>query len=176
MIPSRFRAAAFAALITLGGCRGGGASASLSEREAANNVSQVRVGYQKSSVLVLVKWRGLLQQALLSKGVTLEWAEFPTGPAVIEAINANQLDFGFVGEAPPIFGQVTSHAFVYIAAEPPAPRREAIVVKSSFPIRSALSVHRATWERDRSTIESWSANSGLPTRSSNLVCYPSSFG
>ncbi|MEI9948470.1 MAG: aliphatic sulfonate ABC transporter substrate-binding protein [Pseudomonadota bacterium] len=136
MKQSRLRAAAFLSLIALGGCRGSGASASVSERESPNKVSQVRIGYQKSSVLVLVKWRGALEKTLLSRGVTVQWAEFPTGPAVIEAINASQLDLGFVGEAPPIFGQVTSDALVYIATEPPAPRSEAIVVKSGSPIHA----------------------------------------
>jgi len=131
----RFRAAALAALIGLAGCRGNGAAGSLSERESPNKPSQVRIGYQKSSVLVLVKWRGLLAKALGARGVTIQWAEFPTGPAVIEAINADQLDLGFVGEAPPIFGQATSEALVYLATEPPAPRSEAIVVKNGSAIR-----------------------------------------
>jgi len=130
------RAAACAALIALGGCRGSSASASVGERGSSTEVSQVRIGYQKSSVLVLVKWRGFLQQTLLSRSVTIQWAEFPTGPAVIEALNTGQLDFGFVGEAPPIFGQAASDALVYLASEPPAPKSEGIVVKSGSPIHA----------------------------------------
>jgi len=56
--------------------------------------SRVRIGFQKASVLVLVKWRGLLEKAVAPRGVSVEWAEFPAGPAVIEAINAGQLDLG----------------------------------------------------------------------------------
>ena len=96
----------------------------------------MRIGFQKASVLVLVKWRGRLEQALAPRGVTVQWAEFPAGPAVIEAINAGQLDLGFVGEAPPVFGQAASDALVYIATEPPAPRSEAILVKSDSAIHT----------------------------------------
>ncbi len=137
-------AIALAALVVLAGCRGSSASASLSERESPNKVSQVRIGYQKSSVLLLVKWRGLLQRTLLSRGVAVQWAEFPTGPAVIEAINANQLDLGFVGEAPPIFGQAASDALVYIATEPPAPQSEGIVVKSGSSIHAVQDLRGRT--------------------------------
>jgi sulfonate transport system substrate-binding protein len=118
------------------GCHGNGESTPGNEREAVAKVSQVRVGYQKASVLVLVKWRGFLDKAMAPRGVTVQWAEFPTGPAVIEAINAGQLDLGFVGEAPPVFGQAASSALVYLATEPPAPRSEAILVKADAPIHT----------------------------------------
>jgi sulfonate transport system substrate-binding protein len=129
-------AVALAALLALSACRGSGASASDKEREAPAKLSQVRIGFQKASVLVLVKWRGLLEKAMAPRGVTVEWAEFPTGPAVIEAINAGQLDLGFVGEAPPVFGQAASDTLVYIATEPPAPRSEAILVKAESTIHT----------------------------------------
>jgi sulfonate transport system substrate-binding protein len=118
------------------GCRGSSATASSNELEARAKVSQVRIGFQKASVLVLVKWRGFLEKAMAPRGITVEWAEFPTGPAVIEAINAGQLDLGFVGEAPPVFGQAASDTLVYIATEPPAPRSEAILVKNGSAIHS----------------------------------------
>jgi sulfonate transport system substrate-binding protein len=117
-------------LLALAGCRG-----SVGEAEQVKT-QQVRIGYQKNSVLVLVKWRGLLEKAVAPRGVTVQWAEFPTGPAIIEAINAGQLDLGYVGEAPPVFGQAASDALVYVAAEPPAPRSEAILVKNDSAIHS----------------------------------------
>jgi sulfonate transport system substrate-binding protein len=118
------------ALIALVSCHG-----SVSDVEQPKT-EQLRIGYQKNSVLVLVKWRGLLEKAAAPRGVTVQWAEFPTGPAIIEAINAGQLDLGYVGEAPPVFGQAASDALVYVAAEPPAPRSEAILVKNDSPIHS----------------------------------------
>ena len=61
---------------------------------------------------------------------------FQLAPAIIEAINGNQLDLGYVGEAPPVFGQAASDALVYLAAEPPAPRSEAVLVKNDSAIHS----------------------------------------
>ena len=134
-VASRLRAAAIAAAFALSGCRGGSAGTG-TEGESLTKLSQVRIGYQKNSVLVLVKWRGLLEKALSPRGITVQWSEFPTGPAVIEAINAGQLELGSVGEAPPVFGQAASDALVYVAAEPPSPRSEAILVKGDSPLHS----------------------------------------
>jgi sulfonate transport system substrate-binding protein len=136
VLRAAYQATAVAVLIALGGCRASNASSSGHERDVQAKVSQVRIGFQKASVLVLVKWRGLLERALAPRGVTVQWAEFPAGPAVIEAISAGQLDLGFVGEAPPVFGQAASDALVYIATEPPAPRSEAILVKSGSSIHA----------------------------------------
>src|SRR5450755_2166325 len=118
------------ALIAFVGCHG-----PVSDAPPAKT-QQLRIGYQKNSVLVLVKWRGLLEKAVAPRGVTVQWAEFPAGPAIIEAINAGQLDLGYVGEAPPVFGQAASDQLVYVAAEPSAPRSEAILVKNDSDIHS----------------------------------------
>ena len=55
------------------------------EVSSASPIGSVRIGYQKSSVLVLVKWKGTLDRPLGDKGMRVEWAEFPTGPALLEA-------------------------------------------------------------------------------------------
>jgi len=90
--------------------------------------THVRIGYQKSSPLVLLKWRGTLEASLQQHHVSVEWAEFPAGPVLIEALNAGQLDIGYVGEAPPIFGQAASSSLVYVAVDRPSPKNEAILV------------------------------------------------
>lgn len=94
----------------------------------------VRIGYQKSSLLVLAKWKGTLDAPLRERSVSIEWAEFPSGPALLEALNAGQLDLGYVGEAPPIFAQAASPEMVYVAVEQPSPKSEAIIVPESSPI------------------------------------------
>lgn len=94
----------------------------------------VRIGYQKSSLLVLAKQQGTLEAPLRQRGVSIEWAEFPSGPALLEALNAGQLDLGYVGEAPPIFAQAASPDMVYVAVEQPSPKSEGIIVPKSSPI------------------------------------------
>jgi sulfonate transport system substrate-binding protein len=44
----------------------------------------------------------------------VEWAQFAQGPQLMEAMNVGKIDFGFVGESPPIFAQVAGADIVYI--------------------------------------------------------------
>jgi sulfonate transport system substrate-binding protein len=88
----------------------------------------VRIGYQKYGLLLVLKARGTLDKALRDKGYTVSWAEFPGGIQLVEAVNAGKLDFGVVGEGPPIFGQAAGAPLVYLGVEPPAPTAEGIVV------------------------------------------------
>lgn len=96
----------------------------------------LRIGYQKAGTLALLKWRGTLDTALRQRGISLTWAEFPSGPALLEALTGAQIDLGFVGEAPPIFAQAASDAMVYVATEPAAPQAEALLVRQDSSIRS----------------------------------------
>jgi sulfonate transport system substrate-binding protein len=101
---------------------------------AAPPARVARIGYQKSSVLLILKWRGTLEGPLRERGVEVEWAEFVSGPALLEALNAGQLDLGYAGEAPPIFAQAASTEMVYVAVDQPSPKSEAIIVPKGSPI------------------------------------------
>ncbi|MDV2986770.1 UNVERIFIED_CONTAM: sulfonate ABC transporter substrate-binding protein [Methylobacteriaceae bacterium AG10] len=96
----------------------------------------VRIGYQKYGTLVLLKGRGNLEPKLKALGYRVQWSEFPSGPPLMEALNAGAVDFGSAGETPPIFAQAASDALVYVAHEPAAPRGEAILVPKNSPIQS----------------------------------------
>jgi sulfonate transport system substrate-binding protein len=96
----------------------------------------VRIGYQKYGNFILLKGTGALEKNLAAKGFTVEWTEFPSGPPLLEALNAGAIDIGQTGEAPPIFAQAAAADFVYIAHEPPAPKGEAILVPKDSPIKS----------------------------------------
>lgn len=107
------------------------------ETSPASAAVTFRIGYQKSgAALALLKWRSTLEPALAELKVKLEWAEFSSGPALLEALNAEQLDFGFVGEAPPIFAQAASTRMVYLATEPAAPQSEALLVRKDSPLKT----------------------------------------
>jgi sulfonate transport system substrate-binding protein len=101
---------------------------------AADHV--VRIGYQKYGNFILLKGTGELEKKLAPLGYTVEWTEFPSGPPLLEAINAGAIDFGQTGETPPIFAQAAAADFIYIAHEPPAPKGEAILVPKDSPIKS----------------------------------------
>src|ERR1700691_2164798 len=92
----------------------------------ADNV--IRIGYQKYGTLVLLKARGSLEKRLAPMHVEVKWTEFPAGPQLLEGLNVGSIDFGTVGEAPPIFAQAAGADLVYIANEPAASAAEAIIV------------------------------------------------
>ncbi|MDD5034272.1 MAG: sulfonate ABC transporter substrate-binding protein [Methylococcaceae bacterium] len=96
---------------------------------------QLRVGYQKSGTLIFLKSRGDLEKRLEPLGVKVQWAEFPFGPPMLEALNAGSLDFATTGETPPVFAQAAKGSqLVYVGQEPPSPESEAIVVPADSKI------------------------------------------
>ncbi|AVR97397.1 sulfonate ABC transporter substrate-binding protein [Pseudoduganella armeniaca] len=96
----------------------------------------IRIGYQKYGTLTLLKGRGSLEQRLAGKGIAVQWTEFPAGPQLLEGLNVGSIDFGTVGEAPPIFAQAAGASLAYVGYEPPSPRSEAIVVPKDSPLKS----------------------------------------
>ena len=95
----------------------------------------LRVGHQKGW-LSLLKARGTLEKRLAPLGVKVTWTEFNAGPVQLEALNVGSIDFGDVGEAPPIFAQAAGAPLVYAGASVPRPELEALLVPKDSPIRS----------------------------------------
>ncbi len=96
----------------------------------------VHIGFQKYGKLVLLKSKATLEGKLKALGYTVAWTEFPSGPPLLEAINAGAIDFGNTGESPPIFAQAAGIPFVYVAYEPPAPKGEAILVPKDSTLKT----------------------------------------
>jgi sulfonate transport system substrate-binding protein len=55
---------------------------------------------------------------------------------LLEGLNVGAIDFGYVGEAPPVFAQAAGANFVYTAYEIPTPHAEGILVHPDAPIRT----------------------------------------
>jgi sulfonate transport system substrate-binding protein len=97
---------------------------------------KVRIGYQKIGSPFLLKERADgLNKVLAESNASAEWIEFQAGPPILEAMRGNAVDVGYVGETPSVFGQAGGVPFVYVAADPPAPASEAILVQADSPIR-----------------------------------------
>ncbi|WNZ27013.1 aliphatic sulfonate ABC transporter substrate-binding protein [Leptolyngbya sp. NK1-12] len=115
-------------------------ASSSSDSSAANSPSTagttVRIGYQKATELDLLRSRGNLDKRIQELGGTIEWSLFPSGPPMLEAMNAGKIDFGGVGESPPIFSQAAGGQFYYASVTPLAPETQDIVVPSNSPIQS----------------------------------------
>jgi len=94
----------------------------------------LRIGYQKGWLSIL-KGRGTLEKRLAPLGVNVTWTEFNAGPVQLEALNVGSIDFGDVGEAPPIFAQAAGAPLVYAGATVPRPQLEAIVVPKDSAIQ-----------------------------------------
>lgn len=94
----------------------------------------LRIGHQKGWLSIL-KGRGTLESRLAPLGVAVTWTEFNAGPVQLEALNVGAIDFGDVGEAPPIFAQAAGAPLVYVGATVPRPRLEAIVVPKGSAIQ-----------------------------------------
>ena len=95
----------------------------------------LRIGHQKG-LLSLLKGRGTLEKRLAPLGVKVTWTEFTAGPVQLEALNVGSIDFGDVGEAPPIFAQAAGAPLAYVAATPPRPASEAVLVPKASAIKT----------------------------------------
>jgi sulfonate transport system substrate-binding protein len=140
----------FALLFTLGlcislgftGCNSSNSDVHSSEAQpVVSNVASaakkvVNIGYQKSAVLALVKHKGSLEKQLSPSGVAVKWLEFPSGPPMLEALNANSIDFATVGEAPPVFAQSAGVPLVYVGNSSASPEGLAILIRNNSPIRT----------------------------------------
>ncbi|MEH1919731.1 hypothetical protein [Nostoc sp.] len=82
------------------------------------NTKSVSLAYQTSGDIV--KIRGAVEPRLKALGISVNWVPFPAGPQLLEAMNANRVDIGSVGESPPIFAQAAGAQLVYISGRKPS--------------------------------------------------------
>ena len=124
-----------AALLGLGVKHVSAQAAPASAEKDAEPLQQLRIGYQKSAVnLVILKQQGVLEKRF--PGTKITWAEFSAGPQLLEALSVGSLEFGLTGDAPPVFSQAAGKDLLYVAAEPPKPDSSAILVLGDSPIRT----------------------------------------
>jgi aliphatic sulfonates family ABC transporter substrate-binding protein len=103
---------------------------------SAAPLKELRIGYQKTSVLLVVKAQKALEQHFEPQGVTIRWVEFPFGPPLLEALNAGAIDYGYTGNAPPVFAQAAHANIQYVAVIPARGDGQAIVVPESSPLKT----------------------------------------
>lgn len=116
---------------------GNSAATQTATKSSATSAIEVHIGYQKSAtVLNALKAKKELEKAFSASGTTVKWTEFPAGPPMLEAMNAGSIDFGYTGEAPPVFAQAAGTPLVYVAYDPLGPKAEAIIVPKDSPIQS----------------------------------------
>ncbi len=92
------------------------ASPGASQAQAA--AKEIRIGYQKTGVLVIARQQGTIEKRFAASGTQVKWVEFTSGPPLLEAMSNGSVDFGAVGDTPPIFAQAANANIVYAAASP----------------------------------------------------------
>ena len=138
----------------------------------------LRIGNQKG-VLSLLKGRGTLEKRLAPLGVSVKWTEFTAGPVQLEALNGGSIDFGDVGEAPPIFAQAAGAPLAYVAATVPRPASEAVLVPKGSAIKTVADLKGKKVALNKGSnvhyfIVKLAEKHGLPYRDLNLVYLPPS--
>lgn len=113
---------------------GTAAAAALSQHAQAG-VKEIRVGYQKNGVLVIARQRATLEDHFKPQGIAVKWVEFSSGPPMMEAMNVGSIDYGAVGDSPPVFAQAAGAAIVYAAGQP-ITNGQGILVPQNSPIRT----------------------------------------
>jgi sulfonate transport system substrate-binding protein len=111
------------------------ASASASASSSVNLSSvTLNVGDQKGTGA-----EALLQAAGLLKTFPFKvnWADFTSGPPILEAASSGSIDIGGVGDAPPVFAASGGEGIVVVGARTvPSGDQDAVVVPKGSPITS----------------------------------------
>ena len=102
---------------------------------AQGSVKEIRVGYQKNGVLVIARQQAALENHFKPAGIEVKWVEFSSGPPMMEAMNVGSVDYGAVGDSPPVFAQAAGAAIVYAAGQP-VTNGQGILVPADSSIRS----------------------------------------
>jgi sulfonate transport system substrate-binding protein len=111
--------------------------AALHAQQTASAPKEIRVGYQKNGVLVIARQQAALEKHFASQGIQIKWIEFPAGPPMLEAMSAGSVDFGAVGDSPPVFAQAAGANIVYAAGQP-ITNGQGVLVPAGSPIRSII--------------------------------------
>src|SRR4051794_41050539 len=106
-----------------------------SPASAQGGLKEIRIGYQKTGVLVIARQRATLEKHFAPQGIDVKWVEFSSGPPMMEAMNVGSVDYGAVGDSPPVFAQAAGAAIVYAAGQP-ITNGQGILVPKDSPIRS----------------------------------------
>ncbi|MCP3462862.1 aliphatic sulfonate ABC transporter substrate-binding protein [Bradyrhizobium sp. CCGUVB23] len=112
------------------------ATALAAPARAEDKPTEIRIGTQKGGFFPAVRRRHTIEDAFKPLGIEIKWVDFQFGPPLLEAINVGSVDFGYVGDAPPIFAQAGSAKIRYVAAVKSDGTSQAIIVPKDSPIHT----------------------------------------
>jgi sulfonate transport system substrate-binding protein len=83
-----------------------------------------------------VRQRHTVEDVFAALGIDIKWIDFQFGPPLLEAISVGSVDFGYVGDSPPIFAQAAGARIRYVAAVKQEGDTQAIIVPHDSPIKT----------------------------------------
>ena len=104
--------------------------------QAQEKPAEIRIGTQKGGFFPAVRQRHSVEEAFKPLGIEIKWIDFQFGPPLLEAINVGSVDFGFVGDSPPIFAQAGGARVRYVAAVKSDGNTQAIIVPQDSTIKT----------------------------------------
>jgi sulfonate transport system substrate-binding protein len=102
---------------------------------AQASLKEIRIGCQKTGVLVIARQQAVLEKRFAGKQIGIKWIEFTSGPPLLEAMSTGSVDLGAVGDTPPIFAQAANANVVYVAGSP-ITNGQGILVPANSSIRN----------------------------------------
>jgi sulfonate transport system substrate-binding protein len=111
-------------------------SLAIAPAHAQEKPAEIRIGTQKGGFFPAVRQRHTVEDAFKPLGIEIKWVDFQFGPPLLEAINVGAVDFGFVGDSPPIFAQAGGARIRYVAAVKSDGNTQAIIVPKDSPIKT----------------------------------------
>lgn len=122
--------------IALVGCSSGSASTDEKTSDKKEEIT-VNIGIQQNlGPLLIAKEKGWFEEEFAKVGVKVKWTVFQSGPPHFEAMAANRLDLGYVGNSPVIAAQAADIPFKEIALASDGLKGNAILVQKDSPIKS----------------------------------------
>jgi sulfonate transport system substrate-binding protein len=112
------------------------AALAISPARAEDKPAEIRIGTQKGGFFPAVRQRHTVEDAFKPLGIEVKWIDFQFGPPLLEAINVGSVDFGYVGDSPPIFAHAGGAKIRYVAAVKSEGNTQAIIVPQDSPIKT----------------------------------------
>ncbi|MER5986299.1 ABC transporter substrate-binding protein [Streptomyces sp. NPDC001787] len=110
---------------------GGASSATTSDSTDGKGRLVLDVGDQKGGYEAILRASGELDDL----GYRIAWSTFTSGPPLLEAVSAQAVDVGGVGNTPPVFAAGSGSKIVVVGATHGSSAGEAIVVPEDSPLR-----------------------------------------
>ncbi|WP_227984971.1 ABC transporter substrate-binding protein [Nocardia spumae] len=135
MIPRRLLLAVAVVAVVATACGSSDSDDAAVRPDGSVDLSQVtlRIGDQKGTGL-----QALLDAAgeLRSAPYKIEWSQYTSGPPMLEAINSGAVDFGSVGNSPPVFAAAAGSDIKIVSAYRSGTAGQAILVPKDSPLRA----------------------------------------